>query len=167
MAITLIHQSKLDPESSPRWWALTADKVLQDLAANAAIGLTDSEARKRRNQYGPNELTEEPPVPLWKKIIGHINDLFIWILVVAAGISAIIGDLIDMSAILAIVVLNVAIEVFQEERASRALAALRKLSAPTAKVIRDSSLQSIDARDIVPGDILEMEAGDNVPACAS
>ncbi len=152
------------PAASTRWWTLTAEQALHQLDADPDNGLTDEAVAERTRRFGRNELAEEPPTPLWTRIFSHFNELVVWILLVAAAVSALIGDLIDMAAILAIVVLNVAIGVFQEERASRALAALRKLSSPVVRVIRRGSLQSVPARDVVPGDVVELEAGDNVPA---
>ena len=158
-SVTLAQNGRSTP-----WWAQTVDQALLNLSIDPAIGLDDTQVAERRHRFGRNELQEEPPIPLWKRILDHVNELVVWILIAAAVISAIIGDWIDMVAILAIVVLNVAIGVFQEERAGRALAALRKLSAPMVRVIRMGSLQSVPAHDVVPGDIVELEAGDNVPA---
>ncbi|MCI0464389.1 MAG: cation-translocating P-type ATPase [Gemmataceae bacterium] len=96
----------------------------------------------------------------------QFQELVIWILLVAAAISGLLGDWTDMIAILAIVLLNALLGFFQEERAERALAALQKLSAPQARVLRHGVLQVVPARELVPGDRIELEAGDNVPADA-
>jgi Ca2+-transporting ATPase len=119
-----------------------------------------------RERHGFNELVEAPPVPLWRKFLSQFTDLVIWILIVAALISGLLGEWADTLAILAIVLLNGLLGFFQEERAEQALAALQKLSAPLAKVFRDGVLQSLPARELLPGDILELDAGDNIPADA-
>lgn len=144
----------------------TADQLLRELDSNCQQGLTSLKARDLLEKYGPNQLVEAPPVPLWFKLISQFKDLVVWILIVAAVISGAMGEWVDALAILAIVVLNGLIGFFQEERAERALAALQEMAAPLAKVLRDGALSSLPAREIVPGDILELEAGDNIPADA-
>ena len=99
-----------------------------------------------------------------EEVLSQFNDLVIWILIVAAVISGGMGEWADTAAIAAIVLLNGLLGFIQEEKAGRALAALQRLSAPLAKVIREGVLQSIAARELVPGDRIELEAGDNIPA---
>lgn len=146
--------------------AATIEQTLDHFGSDRATGLNEEMVARRREQSGFNELREAPPVPLWKKLLGQFRELVIWILIVAAVISGIVGDWPDTFAILAIVLLNGVLGFLQEEKAERALAALQKLSAPMAKVIRGGSLQTIPARELVPGDRIELEAGDNVPADA-
>src|SRR5262245_11088617 len=98
--------------------------------------------------------------------MSQFRDLVIWILIVAAVISGAMNEWVDTIAILAIVVLNGVIGFLQEQRAEQSLAALKKLSSPNAKVIRGGTLQTVPARDLVPGDRLELEAGDKIPADA-
>lgn len=148
-------------------YALTVEEVLAGFAADPEGGLRSQQVATLREQYGFNELTEAPPTPLWRKFLGQFNELVIWILIAAAVISGLLGEWPDAIAILAIVLLNGLLGFFQEERAEQALAALQKLSAPLAKVIRDGVLHSFPARELVPGDILELEAGDNIPADAA
>ena len=148
------------------WFAMSGDDVLRELAVDSARGLTGEEVARRREQHGWNALAEAPPVPLWKKLLGQFKDLVIWILIVAAIIAGAMGEWVDTAAILAIVLVNGVIGFLQEEKAGRALAALQKLSSPMAKVIRDGTLQSVPARELVSGDRIELEAGDNIPADA-
>ena len=151
---------------TPAWWAKTIEGVRDELLTDLVHGMSGELVRQRRERFGWNELTEEPPTPFWKKVLRQFSELVILILIVASVISGLIGEWVDAAAILAIVAVNGAISLIQEEKSGRALAALRKLSSPTVKVVRDGSLQTLPARDIVPGDRLELEAGDNVPADA-
>lgn len=142
----------------------SVDCALRSLVANADSGLNDAQVTERRRKHGRNQLAEAPATPLWQKLLGQFKDLVIWILIGAAAISGLMGEWTDTLAIIAIVLLNAVIGFLQEERAERALAALQKLSAPLAKVIRNARLQTVPAIDLVPGDIVELEAGDNIPA---
>lgn len=140
--------------------------ILDRLACDPGRGLSDDEAATRIQKYGRNRLAEAPPLPAWRKLAAQFNDLVIWILVVAAVISGAVGEWADTAAILAIVVMNGIIGFLQEEKAEQALAALQQLSAPLAKVIRDGLLKSLAAEELVPGDRIELEAGDYIPADA-
>lgn len=155
------HQSKaITP------YAMAIDGVVASFTSDPERGLSAEQVVALRALHGWNELTEAPPTPLWKKLLGQFKDLVIWILIVAAVISGAIGEWPDTVAILAIVLLNGLLGFFQEERAEQSLAALQKLSAPLAKVIREGVLASLPARDLVAGDLIELEAGDNIPADA-
>jgi Ca2+-transporting ATPase len=132
--------------------------------ASMEQGLSAAEVPKRSQRFGANRLSEAPPVPTWRRLVAQFKDLVIWILVVAAIIAGVMGEWADTAAILAIVLVNGIIGFLQEEKAGRALAALQKLSSPMAKVIRDGKLQSLSAGELVPGDRIELEAGDNIPA---
>ncbi|MFO0915898.1 MAG: cation-translocating P-type ATPase [Pirellulales bacterium] len=144
--------------------ALAANAVLSALGVDDHIGLDEARTAQLREEHGFNQLAEAPPVPVWRKLLDQFKDLVIWILIVAAIISGALGEWLDTVAILAIVLLNGVIGFFQEGRAEQALAALQKLSAPMARAIRGGTLASIPARELLPGDILELEAGDNIPA---
>jgi len=111
-------------------------------------------------------LAETPPIPTWQKLLAQFKDLVIWILLVAAIVSGVLGEWIDAIAILAIVLLNGMIGYFQEERAEQALAALQKLSSPMAKVLRGGLFKPLPAIELVPGDIIDVEAGDSIAADA-
>ena len=117
-------------------------------------------------EHGPNQLAEEPGSPVWLRFLRQFNELMVWILIAAAIISGAVGELIDTFAILAIVLMNGVIGFVQEERAENALAALRKMSAPHAKAIRGGHVKSLPSTELVPGDRIELEAGDNIPADA-
>lgn len=146
--------------------AKSASEVLAVLKVDPRIGIAETEAAERQKRFGLNQLAEAPPVPAWRKLLAQFKDLLIWILIGAAVISGFLGEGVDAIAILAIVLLNGVIGFFQEEKAERALTALRKLSAPVAKVCRGGTLRSIASNQLVPGDILELDAGDFIPADA-
>lgn len=129
-------------------------------------GLTSSEAAGRLQSMGPNALVEPPAVPAWRKLLGQFSELVVLVLIAAATISALMSEWIDTVAILAIVVLNGLLGFFQEQKAERAMAALRKLTVPLCKVVRDGRLEQVAASTLVPGDLIELEAGDQVPADA-
>ncbi len=138
--------------------------VLEALSSNEETGLTFSQVTAAREKFGANELATTAPESVYKKFLAQFRDLVVWILIVAAVISGAMGEWTDTAAIIAIVLINALLGFFQEEKAERALAALQSMAAPTAKVIRGKKLASIPARDLVPGDIIDIEAGDNVPA---
>ncbi len=154
-------KSQTNPET---WFALKADQVLSLLNSSREEGLSNSEAQKRFESYGANELQEAPPTSIWIKIYEQFANFVVILLLVAAVISAVLSDWIEAAAILTIVVLNAILGVVQESRAEEALAALKKMSAPDANVLRDGHRQAIPAREVVPGDIVFLEAGNFVPA---
>ena len=129
-------------------------------------GLAAAEAAKRLAVHGPNKLREPPPISRWRILILQFNDLMIWILVAAAIVSGLLGEVADAIAILAIVVLNAIVGYYQEFSAECSIAALKKLTAPRARVRRDGHVAVVPAADVVQGDILDFEPGDLVAADA-
>jgi Ca2+-transporting ATPase len=127
-------------------------------------GLTQHEAAERLRKFGPNELTEHPRPGFFSLLRDQFNNYLVMILIVAALISLALGEYIDSIAIMFIVALNAVVGVIQESKAEQALAALKKLSAPNAEVIRDNRQVTIPARELVGGDIVLLEAGNYVPA---
>jgi len=150
----------------PSPYGVDAGTVVQSLSCDAERGLTAEQVTGRRAQFGFNQLAETPPPPLWKKLLAQFREIVVGILIVAAIIAVVAGEWADTLAILAIVLMNGIIGFMQEERAERALAALQKLSAPLVKVFRDGELQTLPGRELVPGDLIELEAGDYVSADA-
>lgn len=147
------------------WHQLSANEVLV-LFRSAAEGLSASDAAQRLAVEGPNALTEAPgPSPL-QIFTGQFKSLIVWILIVAGVVSAMLGQGVDSFAILAIVVLNAGIGFYQESKAEKSIAALKKMITPQAKVTRDGQVNAIPSADVVPGDILVLEAGDIVAADA-
>jgi P-type Ca2+ transporter type 2C len=146
------------------WHGFDSTDAVQRLGSDPMLGLTETEAARRLAQYGPNELTERgrrgPWVILWEQFTATM----VVVLLVAAVLSAIIGDLKDTIAILAIVILNATLGFTQEYRAEKAMAALKKLAVPTVRARRDGGVKNLPAHQLVPGDIVLLETGGLVPA---
>jgi P-type Ca2+ transporter type 2C len=151
-------------EISVSWHAMNNTDVLQELGSQTETGLTSSEVKARQEKYGLNELQEAPPTSFWVMLWSQINNFVIYMLMGAAIISALLGDYVEAIAIIAIVILNAIMGIIQESRAEAALAALKKLAAPDASVLRDGKRLSVPAAQLVPGDIVFLEAGNYIPA---
>jgi len=145
------------------WHAMPAGEVLEHLDVNDQ-GLTSDEVDNRLSQYGENQLQEASRPGFWHMLWEQLNNFVVIMLIVASIISAILGDYIEAAAIMSIVVLNAILGIVQESRAEEALAALQKLAAPDAQVIRNGRRQVVPASQLVPGDIILLEAGNYVPA---
>ena len=146
------------------WHALEASEVVHALQTSPTRGLTTEEVARRVIEYGPNELVEPPRPTLWRMVLEQFNNFIVIVLIVASIVSALLGDYIEAGAIMAIVLLNALLGVIQEHRAEQALAALQRLAAPEAHVIRDAHRKAVSARDLVPGDVVLLGVGNYVPA---
>jgi Ca2+-transporting ATPase len=153
-----------DDQAQISWHAMTSEQIIKQLATPPDAGLSSDEAARRLQSYGLNQLTEAPGTTFWQMLIDQFNNFVVIMLIVAAGISALLGDYVEAGAILIIVILNATLGVVQERRAEEALAALKKLAAPDAKVLRDGERKSVPSPQLVPGDIVLLEAGNYVPA---
>ena len=143
---------------------LTAEAVAAHLDVNPQTGLSSAQARERLAQYGANRLPEAPPRSPWHVLLAQFKSILILILIGAAGLAALVGSFKDASVILAVVVINAMVGFYQEYRAERSLEALKSMLPVKARVRRDGSSQVISADTVVPGDVLLLEAGDNVCA---
>lgn len=151
------------------WFAKSQEEVLSSLDTNVEEGLSSQEVEKRLQSFGRNELEVKKQESLLKKVLGQLEDPMIIVLLIAAFLSYVSSgfeDWIDSVIILLIVVINAIISISQENNASKSLEALQKMSAPLAKVIRNGKLEHVETATLVPGDIIELEAGDLVPADA-
>ena len=154
---------RMTEDASTNWHTLSSNQVLTQLNV-AEHGLTSQEAQKRIETYGQNQLVEAPRPGFLSLLWDQLKDFVVMLLIVAAAISIALGEGIDAAAIIAIVVLNAILGIVQERRAEEALEALKKLAAPEAHVLRDGNRVTIPGRDLVPGDIVFLEAGNFVPA---
>lgn len=146
------------------WFNLSPAQVLQELQSDQSAGLSPGQAAESLKSHGYNELQEKARESLFHKLIGQFKDFLVLILIAASLVSAFLGEIVDSIAILIIVILNAVLGIVQESKAEKALAALKQMSAPNSKVIRDGSVISIPARELVPGDLVLIEAGDRIPA---
>ena len=161
MEILKVEEQGIDFKNT---WGHSAEEVCQQLKSSISEGLSDGEAKKRLQETGFNELPEKKSVPAWKIFLKQFNSFIIWILFAAAFISGFLAEWVDAVAISVIIFLNAILGFVQEYHAEKSIAALRKLSTPTSKVIRGGALQVIPSREIVPGDLLLLEQGDRIPA---
>jgi Ca2+-transporting ATPase len=152
--------------SNIQWHSVSPARAAAALATDPARGLDSAQAARRLQEHGPNQIAREHEISPWPLVFAQFRSAVVGILAAAAIISALLGERLDAGAIVAIVVLNGAIGFFQEYRAERAVAALAKLTAPRARVVRGGNAAIIPAGEVVPGDILVLEAGDLVAADA-
>ena len=148
----------------------SAEDVLAAQSTSAEQGLSVEEAKKRFDTVGPNKLKEEAKTPLWKRFFEQMADPMVIMLLVAAAISAVSGamqgeaDIADVVIILVVVIINSVLGVVQEAKSEQALEALQEMSAAQSKVIRGGKLVHLPSSELVPGDVILLEAGDSVPA---
>ena len=149
--------------ASPSWHALALPGVCERLSATPA-GLDAGEARRRLLALGPNELGRAHRVSPWPVLLAQFQNLLILILLTATAVSAYLGEVVEAIAIGVIVGFAILLGFIQEYRAERAIAALRKMAAPVARVLRGGTETEVPAQDLVPGDVVLLGAGDKVPA---
>lgn len=154
------------------WQTISVRETCERLKTNSVNGLTKDEAEERIKKYGENKLTEKKKESILVKFLKQFNDFMIIILIIAAAISAVMSyvegsnDYLDSVIIIFIVALNAIMGVIQEAKAEKSLDALKKMSAPTAKVKRDGTIQTIPSEEVVPGDLIIIETGSYIPADA-
>ena len=146
------------------WHALSANSAAKELHTDLDKGLTHKEAGERLKDYGPNELKGEEGIPLWRKFVAQFQDFLVVILLAAGAVSFAVGERTDAMLIFLIVVVNAILGLIQEGRAERALNALKQMAAPHAVVTRGGQTMDIPARELVPGDVVLLEAGTVTPA---
>lgn len=152
------------PTDFPAAHHLPLADLLQRLAVDEHHGLSREEAEKRIARFGPNALPMPAPRAAWLRFFDQFKSLLIVVLMVAASLAALVGNMKDATVILAVVLLNAALGFYQEYRAERSLAALRGMLPVRARVRRDGATSEIDASLLAPGDIVLLEAGDRIPA---
>jgi Ca2+-transporting ATPase len=146
------------------WYTLEKEVVEKEFSTSLSKGLDDKEAAKRLERHGYNEIEQKKRKTISQMYIDQFKDFMIIILIIAAVISGLLGELTDAVVILMIVILNAVLGVVQENKAEESLAALKRMSAPSAKVLRNGRHDIIPARMLVPGDVVILETGDLVPA---
>ena len=146
------------------WYNKGKNEVLKELKTDLSVGLSEKEAKRRLELYGKNQLETHTKKSVLSKLLAQFADFLIVILLLAAGVSAFVGEREDAIIILAIVVINAVLGIYQEGKAEKSVEALQKLSALSAKVVREGQLMVIPAAETVPGDLVVLEAGDIIPA---
>ena len=147
-----------------QWWQIDAESIAADLGTHLSTGLSVNEATARLARYGPNRLEEKKGISPLAIFLSQFEDFIIWVLIGAALVSGFLKEWVDAIAIIAIVILNAILGFIQEHKAEKSLAALKKLASPTSKVIRNGQRAVISSFELVSGDLIELEAGDNIPA---
>lgn len=145
------------------WYKKSKNEILKELDVDEKNGLSSNEALRRLEKYGKNKLETKKKKTLFKQFLSQLKDVMIYILIIAAIISAFLGEISDALIILLVIIINAVIGVIQESKAEKALDALKELSTPKALVKRDGSLKEILSEDIVPGDIVIIDAGRYIP----
>lgn len=153
-----------DIEGQPSWHILSVEDALSEQNSDSVTGLSQTVVEGRLNRYGANRLAEKPSRPAWHLLLSQFKSFLILVLIVAAILAAIIGDLIDGAVILAVVTINALLGFYQEFQAEKSLAALKHMLALQAQVRRDGRNVQLPAEQLVPGDIVLLEPGDKIPA---
>ena len=146
------------------WHTLSPHEAAQRLECNAQSGLSSAQAAARLTQFGPNALQEKRARSPWRMLLDQFTDFMIIVLIVAAIISGFVGDIGDTIFIIVIVILNAVIGFIQEYRAERAMAALKHMAEASTQILRDGQVETVNATELVPGDVVLLEAGNVVPA---
>jgi len=146
------------------WHALEIDEIVEQLDTDLDSGVSSEEAQQRFERHGPNEVAREEGTPWWRTLLSQFQNPLIYILMVAGVVAILLAEFIDAGFIVAVLVLNAAIGFYQERQAEKSVQSLMELVSPDATVVRDGEERSIEAREVVPGDIVLLESGDRVPA---
>ena len=151
----------LPSANQPTWHSLAVADVFRELSSSAN-GLTEEIAGERLASYGPNELQTGQKISAWQILLDQFKNVLLLILIIATGLSIATGHGTEAIVIAVIVFFAVALGFYQEYRAERAMEALQQMAAPTATVIRDGEEAQLPARELVPGDVILLKAGDKV-----
>ncbi|TVP74384.1 MAG: ATPase, partial [Nitriliruptor sp.] len=156
--------ARADQAPATAWHALGIEEVIEHLDVDPDAGLTTEEAARRFDEHGPNEIGGDEGTPWWQTLADQFRNPLIYILIIAAAVTFLLGDYVDTGAIVAVLVLNATIGFLQERRAEASVQALMSLVSPTAEVLRDGEEVEIESHEVVPGDIVVLGSGERVPA---
>ncbi len=146
------------------WHQIGTDEVVQFLDVNLATGLSAPEAQRRQKEFGPNRVTARRGPSQWVRFLRQFNQPLVWILLVAVGVTAFLGEWVDSTVILCVVLFNAVLGFLQESNAEKAIEALAKMVSTDATVRRDGRKQRVHSDELVPGDVVLLQSGDRVPA---
>jgi len=155
--------NRSEGDNREAWHAMERAEVLSALEADEE-GLTEDEARRRLDEYGPNELPSEERPSALQRFLRQFKNVLIYVLLVAAVLTAVLTEWVDTAVILAVVLINAIIGFVQEGRAEKAMESIRGMLSLKAKVVRDGEQRELPAEELVPGDIVLLGSGDRVPA---
>lgn len=155
-----------DTTHSKEWYTYTSERVAETLTVDIEQGLNDDTVVQRIQEYGLNQLTEKGSKSIWTMLYEQLVEPLVVILLIAAGISALLGKAEEFIAIMTIVILNAVLGIVQERRAEEAIEALKRMSQPNVRVRRNGKATTVEATQLVPGDVLILEAGNIIPADA-
>jgi magnesium-transporting ATPase (P-type) len=158
-----IEPSLQDMQQQPHWHALAADTAFERLESRPE-GLSDAEAVERLARYGPNHLPRSVGRSPWRRLLSQFNNILIYVLLAAAGVTIVLGHFADAGVIIGVVVINALIGFIQEGKAEKALDSIRKLLSQRATVLREGRRATINAEELVPGDVVLVRSGDKIPA---
>lgn len=147
-----------------KWYSIETDKTLKELGVDDSEGLPSDEISERLNKYGTNELPEKDQENPIIKFLKHFHDVLIYILLAAAVVTALLGHFVDTAVILLVAIVNATIGYFQESKAEKALEGIKNMLSLEAEVLRDGEKKEVEATELVPGDIVYLNAGDKIPA---
>lgn len=153
-----------EKKEAKKWYAIEAEEVLKELDVDAEQGLDSSEVKKRLEEYGRNELPKGKKRQWWMRLLLQFHNTLIYVLIAAAVITALLNHWIDTWVILAVIIINALIGFIQEGKAEQALESIREMLSLEAVVIRDGKKQTVEAEELVPGDIVMLKSGDKIPA---
>lgn len=153
-------------DAATAWHALPIEAICQQLQSDPVHGLRSDDAQQRLTRYGANELQEKLGIPAWLRFLHQFKSPLIYVLLVAAVVATFLGEFKDAGVILGVLLANAIVGFIQEGRAERSMAALKKLSAPQSRVRRDGQIVLVPSRELVPGDVLILGAGDRIAADA-
>lgn len=148
----------------PLFHTQSTQQVIDEFGVDIESGLTEEEARQRRSQYGPNKLQTHKRKSIFMMFVAQLQDVLIYVLMGAVIITMLMGEYVDGIIIMAVILINATLGVVQEVRAGNAIEALRNMASPKALVKRDGQTKEIDSEDVVPGDIIVLDAGRYIPA---
>ena len=155
-------QQQNNPQTE--WFRLPANEVTTLLKVDPFFGLSSQQVAEQLAIHGPNELTEPPRTPAWKRFLAQFRNLMVYILIGAAVVSAAVGDYKDPIVIGIVLLINAVMGFIQENKADNALAALKGMLLTIVRVRRNGEVQEVPAAELVPGDMVLLEAGDRIPA---
>jgi cation-transporting ATPase F len=153
-----------DEHPTPLWHHLSVEEVAKHLHVDLRTGLTQPEIRQLQEKHGPNRISPGRNLPLWRKFLRQFNQPLVYILLLAVGVTAFLGEWVDSAVISGVVLINAIVGFIQENKAEQAIAALGKMVSTASSVRRNGKKSRVDAEELVPGDIVLLQAGDRVPA---